>query len=53
MSLNLINLSQSKHNGNYNCIIRLKNNQLLYSNTLNVRVKCRKFDYYYYINLNK
>ena len=40
MSLNFINLSHLINNGNYYCAAKLKNKQLIYSNKLDVKVKC-------------
>jgi hypothetical protein len=40
MSLNFINLSHLINNGNYHCAAKLKNKQYIYSNKLEVKVKC-------------
>lgn len=38
--LELVNMNHSIHNGNYHCGLTLKNGQTVYSNQINVKIKC-------------
>ena len=45
----LNNISHTSHNGKYHCVIELTNEQKIYSNTLDIKVNCKKFFYKNYI----